>query len=81
MLYKDLKIQFMTLLTDCRFRWVVLNPGPGEPQFIWHTWFKSSAHYEKAPWTELSVLDKGDIQNVQSRESPGPGLRTTGLDC
>ncbi len=26
------------------------------------------------------MSDKGDIQNVQSSESPGPGLKTTGVD-
>ncbi len=28
----------------------------------------------------MSVSDKGDIQNVQSSGSPGPGLKTTGVD-
>ncbi len=84
MLYKYLKIQFMTTLTYCRFRLVVLNPGPGEPQLctfcsLFNT-LDSDHQLIMRELYELSVLDNGDIQNVQSRESPGPGLTTTGLD-
>ncbi len=31
-------------------------------------------------WSESGVLNKGDMQNVQSGGSPGPGLKTTGLE-
>lgn len=34
---------------------------------------------KRRPWTEIRVSDKRDILNVQSNESPGPGLKTTAL--
>ncbi len=65
---------------------VVLNLGPGDPRsahFVclpYLSQFSSWSSLQMSWWSQSGVLNKGNMPNVQSRGSPGPGLITTGQD-
>ncbi len=46
---------------------------------IQHTRFSSWSSVVMSWWSESGVINKGDLQNVQSSVSPGPEMRTTAL--
>ncbi len=46
---------------------------------IQHTRFSSWSSVVMSWWSESGVINKGDIQNVQSSVTPGPEMRTTAL--
>ncbi len=66
---------------------MVFNPGPGDPplctfcmSLLSDTQCSSWISLLMSGSSESGVLNKGDMQNVQSGGSPGTGLKTTAVE-